>query len=535
MNDNNQIQFQKNTILLILLFNIWSFYTYAQLSPGDLAEPHAHLEGLSNCTQCHTLGEKISDDKCLKCHTHLNDRITQNKGYHVSTEVKGKSCISCHSDHHGRKFDMIHFKTNEFNHDLTGYLLEGKHEQQNCEDCHKKDFISNNEILKKNRTYLGLNTTCLTCHTDYHQQTLSNDCAQCHDFKTFKPAPKFEHNNTKYPLKGKHRDVACEKCHPINLKNGTEFQKFTGIKFNSCVQCHEDVHQQKMGNNCAECHNENSFLEIAKIQKFDHNKTNYPLEGAHKQVKCEKCHKAKLTDPVRHNNCMDCHSDYHNGTFIKSSEISDCQECHNMNSFSESTYSIDQHQSSNFPLKGAHMATPCFICHQKNDEWVFRELGEKCSDCHEDIHKNYISEKYYPDSKCENCHNEMQWSAIEFDHNTTDYNLKGAHEKPSCRDCHFHESEEGKYIQRFSNLGHKCTECHDDIHQNQFNEKYESCTSCHNLNKWEPTDFDHSKTRFALDGKHEKLACNKCHEIKVENGTEYTYFINNNIKCEDCH
>ena len=33
---------------------------HAQLSPGPLTNAHASLEGITNCTQCHTLGEKIS-------------------------------------------------------------------------------------------------------------------------------------------------------------------------------------------------------------------------------------------------------------------------------------------------------------------------------------------------------------------------------------------------------------------------------------------------------------------------------------------
>lgn len=522
--------------IYIILFLIFSAITSnAQLSPGDLAEPHAHLEGLSNCTECHTLGEKISNDKCLKCHTHLNERIKINKGYHASSDVSGKTCISCHSDHHGLKFDMIHFNSNEFNHNLTGYKLEGKHNQLKCKECHKKDYISNIEIKNKTRTYLGLNTTCLTCHTDYHQETLSKECSKCHNFEAFKPAPLFDHQQTKYPLKGKHLEVECNKCHAVNTKNGVKFQQFAGIKHNSCINCHKDVHNQKFGSNCAECHNVNSFRDIAIKGKFDHNKTNYPLLGAHKIVDCNKCHKGKLTDPVNHQNCYDCHDDYHKGAFKKNNIVVNCKECHNMNSFTASNYSIEKHQTTDFPLKGAHMATPCFICHQKDDKWVFKELGENCSDCHEDIHENYISKKYYPESQCENCHNEMQWNSIEFDHNKTGFELLGAHQKPSCRDCHFHESEEGKYIQKFLNLGKECKVCHSDIHQNQFDEKYESCISCHNINKWKPSEFNHNKTRFALDGKHNELACNKCHEIMEKNGIKYTYYINNKIKCEDCH
>jgi uncharacterized paraquat-inducible protein A len=52
----------------------------AQISPGDLSIPHTHLEGISNCTQCHVLGNKISNDKCLDCHKEIQERISFQKG-----------------------------------------------------------------------------------------------------------------------------------------------------------------------------------------------------------------------------------------------------------------------------------------------------------------------------------------------------------------------------------------------------------------------------------------------------------------------
>ena len=79
-----------------------SFRLSAQLSPGDLSNPHSNLEGISNCTQCHVLGNKQTNEKCLACHTEINERISSKKGYHSSSEVKGKQCFSCHSEHNGK-------------------------------------------------------------------------------------------------------------------------------------------------------------------------------------------------------------------------------------------------------------------------------------------------------------------------------------------------------------------------------------------------------------------------------------------------
>ena len=99
----------------------------AQISPGDLATVHAHLEGMANCTLCHTLGAKVSNEKCLDCHKEIKKRLDESKGFHTSSKVKGKECIICHSDHYGRNYDIVHMVKDKFDHNDTGYKLEGKH------------------------------------------------------------------------------------------------------------------------------------------------------------------------------------------------------------------------------------------------------------------------------------------------------------------------------------------------------------------------------------------------------------------------
>ena len=129
-----------------------------QISPGNLAAPHAHLEGISNCTKCHDIGRKVTEEKCLACHLEIKDRLTKNKGYHSSSEVKNKNCISCHSDHHGVKFEIVHFDRNKFDHKLAGYPLTGKHGEAECAACHDNKFISEQKIKEKKFTYLGLDS-----------------------------------------------------------------------------------------------------------------------------------------------------------------------------------------------------------------------------------------------------------------------------------------------------------------------------------------------------------------------------------------
>ncbi len=525
-------------VALIIWVSLLYFSTlsYSQISPGDLVEAHAHLEGMSNCTECHVLGDKVTNEKCLDCHVEIKNLISQNKGYHVSDEVKGKECASCHNDHHGRNFEIVRFKKDSFDHNLTGYELLGKHKEIKCEDCHKEDLIKDEKIKEKQGTYLGLGNECLDCHTDYHQGSLSNNCTDCHNHQAFKPILDFDHGKTKFALKGKHNEVDCIECHKKEVRNGQDFQAFTGLKFTKCTDCHKDIHENKFGQNCTECHSENSFREVKKMTNFDHDLTNYPLLGKHQKVDCKECHKTNYTKAIAYKQCTDCHKDDHKNELDINGKDPDCSECHSVNGFTPSSYSIEQHNQSEFALNGAHLATPCFSCHLKNESWHFRQIGLKCVDCHDNIHKDLIGDKFYPEQNCKTCHNENQWKNVQFDHNLTDFKLLGAHKNQDCRACHFTENENGTFSQNFSDFTNNCTDCHKDIHFKQFDKAgITDCTRCHNSESFKINNFDHEKTLFPLNGAHEKVSCKECHkEIKNEKGSFIHYKIKE-FKCVDCH
>ncbi len=61
------------------------------------------------------------------------------------------------------------------------------------------------------------------------------------------------------------------------------------------------------------------------------------------------------------------------------------------------------------------------------------------------------------------------WSAVQFDHNITDWPLTGKHLNVNCRDCHFDLTDKNSnLVQYFSSLEHKCATCHDNIHDDLF-------------------------------------------------------------------
>ncbi len=516
------------------LLCFWGNPVFGQISPGELTQTHAHLEGISNCTQCHVLGEKETTSKCLECHKEIKNLINLNKGYHSSTDVTGKKCASCHSEHFGRNFSLVKFDTITFNHKLTGFTLIGTHAELTCSKCHSVTLIEVNVSQKKGNTYLGMGTTCLSCHNDYHQQTLANECTKCHNQEKFKPATLFDHSKSKFPLLGKHQSTDCIKCHKEKNKNGEKFQEFSGITHNNCTSCHKDVHENKFGKNCTKCHSENSFREVKGLSNFDHSKTKFALRGKHQDVKCVLCHKENYTKNIRYNRCDDCHKDYHEGQLKKTGITTDCSECHTVESFKETNYTIEKHNFSGFILEGSHVATPCANCHKTKSKWKFKGLGKECVDCHINIHKNYISDKYYLNQNCTKCHITESWVNTKFDHSLTKFQLLGKHSQVSCRTCHF--TEKVPVVQKFKGLSQSCVTCHNDVHFNQFSINNQTdCTKCHTNNNWKPEKFNHNQSRFKLDGEHAGLDCKKCHKPSINTEVKYINYKFKDISCASCH
>lgn len=519
------------TALLLLAGN-----TIAQLSPGELTKAHAHLEGLTNCTKCHVLGEKETTSKCLECHREIKNLISQKKGYHSSSEVNGKKCAECHGEHFGRDFKMVRFDDKTFDHKLSGYKLEGKHAEVKCADCHKSEFTKNKISQKKGDSYLGLGTECLSCHQDFHQNTLSKNCTSCHNLNSFRPAPLFNHSKAKFTLTGKHQTVSCEKCHKIEQRNGQKFQQFTGLAFASCTDCHEDIHKNKFGNDCLKCHTVFSFREVKSLGTFNHEKTDFPLRGKHIALDCKKCHKTSVTQPVRHTRCTDCHADFHEKQFLKNGKSPDCSECHLVEGFTPSTFGFEKHNQLKFKLEGAHMATPCFTCHKKTEKWNFANLENRCISCHENIHQNFMNEKYIPEGDCKKCHSVAAWNEVSFDHSTTGFALLGKHATVSCRKCHFKTDALNKPKQQFKWENQECINCHSDIHFEQFVQNGKTdCERCHTYNNWKAEKFDHNTARFKLDGKHEGLACVKCHKPNDALLKSFIVYKFKDISCASCH
>jgi hypothetical protein len=126
---------------------------------------------------------------------------------------------------------------------------------------------------------------------------------------------------------------------------------------------------------------------------------------------------------------------------------------------------------------------------------------------------------------CQNCHTSVGWRPLravpEFDHNKTNYPLRGLHERVACTQCH------AKPV--FSDTGIHCADCHADIHRRQMGA---NCEQCHTVKGWNillQTVREHDN-RFPLVGGHAGLDCADCHK-----GEAVGQFQGLSTQCYSCH
>jgi len=519
-----------------------------QISPGELSKAHQHLEGIEHCTKCHTIGKALSNDNCLTCHREIRVRLAQKTGYHAS--VAGKQCVDCHKEHHGRDFSIIHFNRSAFNHSQVGFSLEHKHATLKCEQCHTPSNIRAKDILalseeRRATTMLGLSKECSACHRDEHRGQFTVSCNHCHGTKEWKSAEKFSHTRTRFPLIGAHAKVECVQCHKRTWNGGTAMQ-FVKMEFVSCASCHTDPHKGRFAKECAQCHSPVSWRKI-KGKEFDHAMTAFPLKGKHAMVKCEQCHAKSSKDTnvsgevgfkiTRFHECRNCHADAHAQQFDHRADRGRCEACHNESRFTPTLFSLAEHQTTRFPLTGAHRAVPCIKCHQEGkvqakSTKIFR-WGEiqTCTTCHTDIHQGQFAGKM--PNGCETCHSTQSWEELRFSHEKTHFPLRGKHSVIDCSRCHIQNNG----ITQYAGMNTECSSCHKDRHAGQFakNGKTE-CNACHTEQHWRPTLFDHNiHSRFALTGKHALISCAQCHKQGIVNNQRTIIYKPLGTTCVECH
>ncbi len=473
----------------------WPVVASAQLiSPGKLSSVHADLEGIRHCTQCHELRKAgASEAKCLACHAPLAERIESKRGFHAS--LAERKCATCHKEHFGVDFALVRLDTLRFDHDLTGFELQGRHLEAGCRGCHTPEHIQDREVravkgehgaLRK--TFLGLPETCSSCHdvdSPHGTQFSGRACTDCHDTGGWEGAKGFSHDRTDFRLTGRHREVDCSDCHETTPRGRDEppAVQYEGVKSGRCNDCHEDEHHGAMTGRCESCHSTSGWQRIDRNRvesTFDHGTTGFLLEGAHASAPCASCHQAKTAAPegihiryrkgterrafprpdVEDGTCLTCHEDRHAGVFADRDDAGDCSGCHRQDAWLPARFDAQRHdRETSFPLEGAHRVVACMSCHVEETQVpTFRLDASTCQDCHAATSPHGDQ---FAGRACNACHGNESFRIETFDHETTRFPLAGAHMGVPCASCHRAEKNtSGEAVVAYRPLGTECRDCH---------------------------------------------------------------------------
>jgi hypothetical protein len=365
----------------------------------------------------------------------------------------------------------------------------------------------------------NLNIACQNCHTVY-------------GWKPIRAVPEFDHNQTKFPLRGLHENVNCVNCHTKMV--------FSNVG-SKCADCHADIHRGKMSGACENCHTVRGWK--VSVTQINMHMNRFPLTGAHAAAACEDCHKnGGLSNfNLMSTECISCHQkDFNSTTNPKHTGATffasqPCQGCHNTDSWVNANF---DHSVTGFILTGSHASPPraCEDCH-KNNNYNLTAADTACTSCHQNDYNNTTTpphlqnSRLFPAANCAGCHDTVQWADATFDHNTTGWTLTGMHTSPprACADCH--NASFGGY----NIASGACFNCHQTDFNNASNPNHksngfpQSCESCHSTTAWSPASFDHDKTAFPLTGQHTvpPRACTDCHVNNNYNLTTAT--------CVSCH
>ncbi len=219
-----------------------------------------------------------------------------------------------------------------FDHDRTGYRLEGAHGGAPCRGCHTGAFED------------PVPTTCAGCHQDVHRGSLGQRCDGCHDPSSWDAAfDAFAHRRTAFPLTGRHAFLPCAECHP-----GTAGKAFSGATV-PCASCHArdwsraaltSVDHAALGfsTDCRSCHDAWGF----ERGRFPGHDACFELSGGpHARIACLDCHTTLRgaggggTCSTNTASCTGCHEhacgemdDEHQGVPGYQCRDRKCYECH---------------------------------------------------------------------------------------------------------------------------------------------------------------------------------------------------------------
>ena len=276
----------------------------------------------------------------------------------------------------------------------------------------------------------------------------------------------------------------------------------------------QSPHGDELKIDCAQCHNPDSWSMNYKTIKFDHNITDFELEGAHDQTNCTECHPSLIFNEAP-SQCASCHDDIHS-----MSVGNDCSRCH-----TSQTWLVDNipelHEQNGFPLIGAHSTLMCVECHLSETNLKFEPIGNECVNCHREDYLNTQSPNHQDSgfsTDCIDCHSPLGvgWETDFIDHDF--FPLTLGHDIKDCNECHLSSD--------FSDISPECVSCHQNDYNESTNPNHQSlnlsmdCVVCHTTDPdWMPARFDIHDDYYPLNGAHAKISddCAVCHNGDYNN------------------
>jgi hypothetical protein len=161
---------------------------------------------------------------------------------------------------------------------------------------------------------------------------------------------------------------------------------------------------------CSACHTPAGWELAATAGKsgFDHDRTGFPLRGAHVQTDCGGCHESSAKPAT---NCQGCHRDPHQGRLN-----GPCAECHTATAWSD-TQTLDQHRRTRMPLTGRHAMIDCVACHKRQSERQWSDVPHDCYACHQADYHNGAHPVHDGSTglplvsrQCQLCHTPIGWT-----------------------------------------------------------------------------------------------------------------------------
>jgi hypothetical protein len=369
---------------------------------------------------------------------------------------------------------------------------------------------------------------------------LTIPCENCHTNTSWTPIraiPEFNHDSTRYPLRGLHEKVSCTGCHlkPV----------FTDVG-KKCADCHADIHRAQFGTNCAQCHTVLGWQ--VSVQSIQQHFNRFPLLGAHAVVECQECHKNAAVGNYLglSTACSSCHlTDWQqttnpvHPTAGAAFAAANCSTCHSFDSWANAKF---DHSTTGFLLTAGHANVACTQCHINNN-YTLTIAPTDCgnSQCHLTTWQQ-TNNPVHPTAgaafaavNCATCHTTAGWTAASFDHSVTGFLLTNGHANVACTLCHVNNN----YTLNIAPTACGTSGCHLTTWQNTNAPPHSAagstfavtnCAGCHTTVSFNTSTFDHSTMGFTLTGMHVSPSPTPCASCHVSNN-----FRLNSKACYGCH